>query len=135
VENAREAVPPQVTGPPPVVTVNVDWTPAAAVQPQHVNQVMAQLGNPAPDGIPDGVYIGLGSVAPPIVGGPDAAAVQKQLAELQGSTAKVDVAGRFHMSRGLLDAVIEVLQTTAAHYDAAVRQAEAARASGSEVDR
>ncbi len=127
-ENASEVVPPQVTGLPPQVTVSLDWSGYAAERPEHVNQVMAQLGAPTPDGIPDGVYVGLGNALPPIVvSGPDPGMVEKQLAELQGSIVKVDVAGRFHMSRGLLDAVIQVLQNAAAQYDAAVGQAQASK--------
>jgi hypothetical protein len=127
VENASEVVPPQVTSSPPQVTVSVDWSDYAAERPEHVNQAMAQLGVPASDGVPDGVYVVLGNVLPPVMApGPDVE-VQKRLAELQGTTLKVDIVGRFHMSRGLLDAIIQVLQTTAAQYDAAVRQAQAGK--------
>ena len=126
-ENASEVVPPQVTSSPPQVTVSLDWSAYAAERPEHVNQVIAQLGAPTPDGVPDGVYVALGNVLPPVVAAGSDIEVQKQLAELQGSTVKVDIAGRFHMSRGLLDAIIQVLQSTAAQYDAAVRQAQAGK--------
>lgn len=120
-------VPPQVTGSPPQVTVSLDWSDYGTERSEHVNQVMAQLGAPTPDGVPDGVYVVLGNVLPPVVAaGPDIE-VQRRLADLQGTIVKVDIAGRFHMSRGLLDAIIQVLQSTAAQYDAAVRQAQASK--------
>lgn len=119
-DNTREVAPPQVKVTPQQVSVVLDWSNADTVQPQHINQVMGQIGNPTPDGIPDGVYVGLGSVPPPIILGRDEQAQRQAMESLQLSPVKITVHGRFHMSRGMLDAIIHVLQTTAAQYDAAV---------------
>lgn len=118
--NEARAVPPQVT-------VRIDWTDSAAIDAQHVNQVIAQIGNPTPDGVPDGIYVTFGSVPPPVVVGPDEESQRAQLANLQGSSVKVAVASRLHMSRGLVDALVQVLQTATAQYDAAASQAESVK--------
>ena len=130
-EKARKRIPPQIADEIPQVTVTLDWSAAAAVEPQHINQVMAQIGVPAPDGVPDGIYVTLGNVLPPAVGGTDEESQRHALETLQGSTVPVAVPGRFHMSRGVLNAIIDVLQATAAQYDAAVRQAEAGQSATS----
>jgi len=106
----------------PQVAVDLDWQAAAAVEPLHVNQVMVQMGVPAPNGVPDGIYITLGRVLPPLVGGPDEESQRKALEQLQGSTVQVGVQGRFLVSRALLDSFIQVLQDMAAKYDATVPQ-------------
>jgi hypothetical protein len=125
VDNTSEVVSPQVSESVPPIEVRLDWSDAAAVEPRHINQVVAQLGNPAPDGVPDGVYVAFGDVPPPVV--VDDEDRRRLIERLQGSDIKVTVQGRFHMSRGLLDALIRVLQTTAGQYDTAVRLAEAKR--------
>lgn len=121
-ENAREQ-PPQV-GDLPLVAVTLDWQDAATVEPLHVNQLMAQIGVPAPNGVPDGIYITLGRVLPPWAGGPDPESQRKALESLQGSTVKVGVQGRFHISRDLVDSFIRVLQNMADQYDAAVQRSD-----------
>lgn len=119
-ENAREPLP-QV-GNLPLVAVSLDWQDAATVEPLHVNQLMAQMGIPAPNGVPDGIYITLGRVLPPLAGGPDAESQRKALESLEGSTVKVGVQGRFHISRDLVDSLIQVLQNMADQYDATVQR-------------
>jgi hypothetical protein len=116
----------------PQVAVVVDWSAADDVEPRHVNQIMAQLGVPAPDGVPDGIYVALGSILPPVVSGSDDESRLKAVHDLQGSTIKVGVQGRFHMSRGVLEALINVLQATAAQYDAATRYSATGGANGDE---
>lgn len=119
-ENAREQLP-QV-GNLPLVAVTLDWQDAAAVEPLHVNQLMAQIGVPAPNGVPDGIYITLGRVLPPLAGGPDEESQRKALESLQGSTVKVGIQGRFHISRAQVDSFIQVLQDMADRYDATVQR-------------
>ncbi len=127
-ENARKTVPPQVAESIPQVTVTLDWGAAAAAEPRHVNQLMAQIGVPTPDGVPDGIYVTLGNVLPPPVGGTDEESRRRAAEALQGSTVAVSVHGRFHMSRAVLGVVIDVLQGAAAQYDAVSRQARAIEA-------
>lgn len=121
-----DVAPPEVSAGPAYVAVTLDWSDADGVDARHVNQVIAQLGVPAPDGAPDGIYIALGSLLPPVVLGDDEER-RRALDRLQGTPVKVTVHGRFHMSRGLLEALIQLLQTTATQYDAAVHDAEAAK--------
>lgn len=118
-------MPSQLKEGPPHLQVRVDWSDAAAVEPRHVNQIAAQLGNPTPDGVPDGVYLIFGNVSPPVVLDDDDR--RRLIESLEGGAIKVTVQGRFHMSRGLLDALIRALRTTAEQYDAAVHLAEANR--------
>jgi hypothetical protein len=121
-------VPPQVSDEPPLVSVSVDWSEASALNPRHVNQLATQLGGPTPDGIPDGIYLALGEVVPPILAAGDAEKARKLAAELQGTSLTVIPHGRFHLSRSFLDVLMEVLQTTAAQHDSLVSRAEAAKA-------
>jgi hypothetical protein len=130
VENASEVVPPQVsTGAPQQVqvTVNIDWSQIAAVEPQLVNQVMGQLAAPLGDGVPDGIYIGIGVVAPPIVNASDPQAVRRLADQLQGTSLSVTPYGRFYVSRAFLDVIIQTLQKTADQYDSIDAQVEARR--------
>jgi hypothetical protein len=123
-------VPPQVTG----IAITLDWSAATDIEPRHVNQVLAQLGNPGQDGVPDGIYLALGSVAPPIIQGNDDETRQRAV-EALGDSIGVSVQGRYHMSRGSVDVVIKILQTVADQYDAVVRRAEGTEGPDSEVDR
>jgi hypothetical protein len=125
VDNTSEVVPPQVGEASPSIQVRLDWSDAAVVEPRHINQVVAQLGNPGPDGVPDGVYVIFGDVPPPVV--VDDVDRRRFMESIQGSDVKVIVRGRFHMSRGLLEALIRALQTTAEQYDSAARLAETKR--------
>lgn len=125
-ENAREKAPqPEAL---PQIAVSLDWHSAADVEPLHVNQVMAQIGIPAPNGVPDGIYIALGRILPPVAGGPDEESQQKALADLQGSTMQVSVQGRFIMSRDLLESFIDVLTRAARQYDTAAAQGQSVAA-------
>jgi len=110
-----------------MVPIGVDWTEVNALDARHINQLAIQLGAPTPDGIPDGVYLSVGSITPPIIQAPDAESARRLAQELQGTSLKVVAQGRFHLNRSLVDVLIKLLQTTADQYDNAVRQAEAAR--------
>jgi hypothetical protein len=127
VENMSEVVPPQVGGGPPQVAVRLDWSDAAAVEPRHIDQLIVQLGLPIVDGTPDGIYVSVGTVPPPAVVVTDEESLRRATETLQGGL-KVHVHGRFHMSRGLLGAIIKALQTSADQYDAVVSAAEARKA-------
>jgi hypothetical protein len=105
------------------VTVTLNWDDAVDVPAEHVNQFLGQVGPPAANGIPDGVYVTLGSVVPPVILANDGEARMRAIEALRTGLTKVRVHGRFHMSRDLLDDVIRVLQITAATYDAAVKGA------------
>jgi len=112
------------------IAVKLDWSDIAAMEARHVNQALAQLGPPTPDGVPDGIYVGLGAVLPPMFPGAEQAddeSRRRTLESLQADPVKVAAHGRFHMSRGLVEALIQILTATAAQYDAAVEQAQAAR--------
>lgn len=109
-------------------SLRVDWSDVDAVPVEHVNQLLGQLGPPLRDGTPDGIYLTFGSVPPPLIIGQDDAERQKVAAELSGGSVKVNVHGRFHMDRVMLDAIVEVLQTAAKQYDATVQLASAENA-------
>lgn len=83
--------------------------------------------------MPDGIFIGLGSVAPPLI----LAANDRERAEiataLAAKPAKVSVHGRFHLSREALTAAIKALQTAADQYDQFVQRAADTPTSGDEV--
>lgn len=101
---------------PDQVALRLDWGGIGAVPVSHVNQLAAQVGPPSQQGVPDGVYIAVGSVQPPLVVG-DAAQRAARVAELQGGSIAVTVSAYLHMSRDTLGDVIKVLQTAADQYD------------------
>ena len=49
------------------VLVRLDWSEVEQTPAYHVNQVLAQVGPPSSRGVPDGIYVALGSVAPPVI--------------------------------------------------------------------
>ncbi len=100
------------------VRVSLDWSDTESARAGHVNQALGQLGPPGPDGLPDGIYITMGIVPPPPLMEGDPAR-DKLLEKYKASGVKVNVVGQFHMSRAMLGDFIQVLQTTAANYDAA----------------
>jgi len=102
------------------VTISLDWGEAGLGVAQHVNQILGQVGPPSASGAPDGIYLVLGSIPPPVILSTDDEETRERLIhELTSRPAKVSVLGRFHMSRELLDDLIRILQTTARQYDAA----------------
>jgi hypothetical protein len=132
VENTSQAVPPQVSEGAVQLTFNLDWNAVETLEARHVNQVMMQLGSPGTDGIPDGVYLGIGVVTPPVLQAPTADAVRDLAERMRGADIPVTVYGRFHMSRATLDVVIKTLQRSAEMYDAVMAQTEQAKAQGQE---
>jgi hypothetical protein len=102
------------------VLVRLDWSEVEETPAEHVNQVLAQVGPPSLKGVPDGIYVALGSVAPPVIP-PDEDRREARVAELVNSVLKVAVHARVHLSREALRDLIQVLQTTADQYDDSVR--------------
>ena len=105
------------------VSVRVDWSEVEEAHAIHVNQVLAQVGGILRDGHPDGVTISFGSAPiPAIMGDRDPEGTQKRLARLRTEGIKVNVVGQFHLSRQILDELINLLTETREKFD----QAEAA---------
>lgn|GEM_PF-2985138 len=104
------------------ISVSLDWSDTESARAGHVNQALGQLGPPGPDGLPDGIYITVGVAPPPplIEGDP---ARSKLLEKYAAVGVKVNVVSQFHMTRAMLNEFIEMLQTTASAYDAAVKSA------------
>jgi hypothetical protein len=107
---------------PTLVKVRVDWSEVENARAYHVTQAIGQVGPPGSDGMPDGIYVTLGTIAPPALLDGDAEAVSQALERLTSRGAKVNVVSQVHMSRQMLNDFIGVLQATAAKYDAAVDQ-------------
>lgn len=112
---------------PEQVQMRLDWSDAESSPASHINQVLAQVGPPSSNGVPDGLYLAMGSVAPPIILGDDTQRVER-IAELAGSILKVAVHARVHVSREVLGDTIRVLQQAAEQYDAALALASKAEA-------
>ena len=120
VANVGAAIPDQVS-------VRLDWSAAEACPAQHVNQVLVQLGPPSESGVPDGIYVAVGGICPPVIpADPEGRAAR--VAELTASVLKVAVYGRISMSRDVLDDLLRLLKLTAGQYDAAVALARRPRA-------
>jgi hypothetical protein len=119
VEDASVEIPSQVT-------VRLDWSAAEDAPISHANQILTQVGPPLGNSIPDGAYITLGSVKPPVIPADESGRAER-VQQLTGSTVPVTVYGRFHVSRAFIDDLIKVLQITADQYDAAVAVAEQQR--------
>jgi hypothetical protein len=101
-----------------VVAVPVRWN-LESVPTLFANQFVATLGPPTAGGVPDGIYLVLGAVAPPIIIGdtPEARKAYVQAAMRDGLT--VEVHGRYVLSRERLDEVITALETIRDKYDEA----------------
>lgn len=104
------------------VLVRLDWSEVEQTSAQHVNQVLPQVGPPSLEGVPDGIYVALGSVSPPVIP-PDGDRREARVAELANSVLQVTVHARVQLSREALRDLIQVLQTTAEQYDDSVRLA------------
>jgi hypothetical protein len=109
---------------PEQVGVRLDWGAAESAPVQHVNQVIGQVGPPAGNGTPDGIYVAMGIVHPPVIP-PDDEGRAKRVAELANSQLPVSVLGRFQLSREVAADLVRVLSTTIEQYDVAANQARA----------
>lgn len=114
---------------PDLVPVRLDWSATEACPAQHVNQVLVQVGPPSGSGVPDGIYVAVGSVCPPVIPA-DPHERAARVAELTARALKVSVHGRVSMSREVLDDLIRLLKMTADQYDAAVALARDRAAPG-----
>ena len=108
------------------VSVRLDWSAAEACPAQHVNQVLVQVGPPSESGVPDGIYVTVGSICPPVIPADPEGRVER-VAALEASVVKVAVYGRVSMSRDVLDDLMRLLKLTADQYDAAVALARRRR--------
>ena len=110
-----EHQPEQETTEPPALAITVDWGDTTGLSTTHINQFAIVLGPPIASGAPDGIYMLLGHLAPPLILGTD------QESKLRAFEAqkiiKVNVHGSFHLSRDRLDELIRALQQTASNYD------------------
>jgi hypothetical protein len=112
-------------GAPEPITVRLDWGEAATVPVQHANQALGQLGTPV-KGIPDGIYLIIGSVEPLVI--PDEESRAQAIEDLTAHGVRVTVQGRFHISRQAADELMRVLGESVALYDAVVRATEERKA-------
>ena len=100
------------------MAVPVRWN-LEGVPTLFANQFVATLGPPTADGVPDGIYMVLGTVAPPLIIGdtPEARKAYVEAAMRGGLTAEIH--GRYFLTRGRLDEVIKALETIRDRYDEA----------------
>jgi hypothetical protein len=103
---------------PEVLKVPVRWN-LESVPTLFANQFLVTLGPPTSAGVPDGIYLVLGTVAPPPVMGdtPEDRKASATAAARAGVTAEIH--GRYFLTRGRLDEVIRALETIRAKYDEA----------------
>lgn len=106
------------------VAVDIDWSSANAAPVEVASHFAVQLGTAtgAPDHPrPDGVYLVVGHVAPPVaIGTPEA--IRKQLEKLNNQM-PVTVHGRYFMTRERLAELIQLLTATADNFDRTIAQA------------
>lgn len=100
---------------PQQVALRLDWSAADGVDVKLLNQMVVQLGSPAA-GQPDGFYLLLGEVTPPVVVGDDDETRERDLARYEGML-PVNVHGRYFVSRARMDEFIELLQRMTTQYD------------------
>lgn len=93
------------------VPLEADWSAAEALPVMLVNQVVAQVGPASDQGVPDGAYVALGHVAPPILLG--SPAEMRRSLERLGGRLHVSVHGRYFLTADQLQQLIRVLQETA----------------------
>jgi hypothetical protein len=114
-EHQPEHQPEQETTDPSTFAITVDWGDTTSLSAAHVNQFAIVLGPPAMSGAPDGMYMLLGHIGPPLIMGADR---QSRIRELEAQkNIKVNVYGSFHLSRQRLDELISALQQAASNYD------------------
>jgi hypothetical protein len=106
-----------------IVQLPLDWSGVLEEPVRHVNQFMAQVGSPAQDGVPDGVYLSFGSVEPPPVFGSPA---ERRRTYDQIAVLKVNVHGRLHFSRSHLRDLVQVLEELGRQYDALIEHGDRA---------
>ena len=120
----RDVTDPQV---PQQIQFHVSWSAANEAPVAPVNQFAAVLGPPTKNGTPDGIFIILGNVVPPIIVSDTPELKQRSIEAVLQAGLQVDVYGRYHLSRNRLNDLIEALQAVANAYDASAK-------SGSETE-
>lgn len=103
---------------PEVVKVPVRWN-LESVPTLFANQFLATLGPPTAEGVPDGIYLVLGTVAPPMVLGDTPEDRKASVAEATRDGITAEIHGRYFLTRGRLDEVIRALETIRVKYDEA----------------
>lgn len=97
-------------------TLRVVWEePEGAAQP--CNQFAVTLGLPTQAGVPEAVYLTVGSVEPPLLFGTEED-MRQQLESTEGKL-MVKPLGRYVLTRGRIDELIKVLQSAAQTFDQA----------------
>ncbi len=103
------------------VAIEADWSVAQTTPVLLANQFVVQLGvetSSLKHPVPDGVYLIVGEVAPPVlVGSPER---QREQAERLQGRIPIQVHGRFFMTRERLGELITLLEETRMRFDAAV---------------
>lgn len=102
------------------LTLKTDWSGLAELPVQVVNQFVASVALPGQDGTPDGVYLGIGHAAPPILMG--SAEEMAADAEAFGGRLGIQACGRYFLTPAKLAELIEVLKSGLRTYDEAVKQ-------------
>jgi hypothetical protein len=113
-----------VASAPQELRVPVDWGDAADIPTTPLNQFVCQVGPPLRDGRPDGIYLLLGNIVPPLFLG-DSQEERQRFIDIALAGAKVQVHGRYVLSRERLDELIAVLQKIAEIHDSAAETARA----------
>lgn len=91
------------------LSIFVDWSSVAAAPVHHVNQFLVQVGAPGQNGVPDGVYLSLGHLAPPLLVSSDPESQARELESLKAGI-PVEVVVRVHMDETRLEELTRVLQ-------------------------
>lgn len=86
---------------------------------KFVNQFVATVGPPTVSGVPDGIYLALGSIAPPAIMGDTPEARQPYIDAAMREGVVVDVHGRYYLSRARLEELITALESIRDKYDEA----------------
>jgi hypothetical protein len=105
-----------------VLRIALDWSGIETARAEHVNQALGQVGPQGTDGLPDGVYLTMGSAPPPPIIDGDLGN-SKLIDKYKANGIKVNINGQFHMTRAMLGDLIKTLQVTADKYDEAVKLA------------
>lgn len=104
---------------PQAVAVPLRWN-LTGVPTLLANQFLATIGPPTANGTPDGVYVVLGSAAPPIIIGEDPEAQRPYIEAAVRDGVTVDVHGRFYITRERLGELIQGLESVRDKFDIAV---------------
>jgi hypothetical protein len=88
------------------VQVDFAWPAGAAQGAKVVNQFLLADGAPTGTGGPDGVYLLVGHLAPPIWRSPEEA---RKILNENGGRLRIEQHGTFHLSRARLEELYDVV--------------------------